>query len=109
MVRRDEFPGVVEPQGQFLVGNPVEANQDEVLADRAIEAVAALFAAIGIPANLAELGLPADRQAWAAEQALGIQRLIKNNPRPLDLGAMEGLIKAAFEGDRRGLAVAERA
>ena len=33
MVRRDEFPGVVEPQGQFLVGNPVEANQDEVLAD----------------------------------------------------------------------------
>jgi alcohol dehydrogenase len=51
------------------------------------------------------LGLPADRQAWAAEQAIGIQRLIKNNPRPIDLGAMKGLIKAAFDGDRQGLSI----
>jgi len=79
---------------------------DELLADRAIEAVAELFAAIGIPGSLAELGLPADRQAWAAEQAIGIQRLIKNNPRPIDLGAMEGLIKAAFDGDRHALTAA---
>jgi len=78
---------------------------DEILADRVIESVAELFAAIGIPANLAELGLPADRQAWAAEQAIGIQRLIKNNPRPIDLGAMKGLIKAAFDGDRQGLSI----
>jgi alcohol dehydrogenase len=72
----------------------------DILADRAIEAIAQLFAAIGIPANLAELGLPPDRQEWAAEQSIGIARLIKNNPRPIDLAAMTGLIKAAFSGDR---------
>ncbi|MET1025649.1 MAG: iron-containing alcohol dehydrogenase, partial [Dongiaceae bacterium] len=80
-----------------------DGGSDEVLADRAIDAVAQLFAAIGIPANLAELGLPADRQGWAAEQAIGIARLIKNNPRPIDLDSMNGLIEAAYAGDRRRL------
>jgi alcohol dehydrogenase class IV len=82
-----------------------DGSTDGVLADRAIDAIAELFAAIGIPANLAELGLPADRQEWAAEQSLGIARLIKNNPRPIDLAAMNELIKAAFTGDRHLLRV----
>ena len=46
-----------------------------------------LFAAIGITPTLAELGLPEDKLDWTAEQAIGIERLIKNNPRPLDLAA----------------------
>jgi alcohol dehydrogenase class IV len=82
-----------------------DGSTDGVLADRAIDAVAELFAAIGIPANLAELGLPADRQEWAAEQSLGIARLIKNNPRPIDLASMNNLINAAFTGDRHLLRV----
>ena len=80
-----------------------DSGSDDILADCAIEAVAQLFAAIGIPANLAELGLPADRQVWVAEQSIGIARLIKNNPRPIDLEAMTGLIKAAYAGDRNML------
>ena len=75
----------------------------EELADAAIEAVAALFAAIGIPATLADLGVPADRLGWIAEQSLLSARLVNNNPRPLDLAAMTQIVTAAFEGDRNGL------
>ena len=51
------------------------------------------------PATLAELGLSRDRLDWTAEQAMGIDRLIKNNPRAFDLSAMTRLVSAAFDGD----------
>jgi alcohol dehydrogenase len=68
-------------------------------AQAAIDAVVRLFAAIGIPRSLGELGLPTDQLDWTAEQALGIGRLIKNNPRPLDLATMRRLVRAAHAGD----------
>jgi alcohol dehydrogenase class IV len=71
----------------------------------AIAEVRRLFAAIGIPATLAELGLPRERLEWTAEQALGIDRLIKNNPRPFDLQQMTWLLRAAFDGDLEGSAI----
>ncbi|MDY0881488.1 iron-containing alcohol dehydrogenase [Dongia soli] len=74
---------------------------DAMLADLAIDGVAQLFADIGIPADLATLGLPADQQGWAAEQAITVARLIKNNPRSIDLDAMKSLVGAAFAGDRQ--------
>ena len=55
------------------------------MARATIEEISRLFAAIGITPTLAGLGLPADKLDWTAEQALGIDRLIKNNPRPFDL------------------------
>jgi alcohol dehydrogenase len=72
---------------------------EEARARAAVHEVARLFAAIGITPNLAELGLPADKIDWTAELALGIDRLIKNNPRPFDLAAMTSLVKAAHQGD----------
>jgi alcohol dehydrogenase len=74
-------------------------------ADAAIAEVARLFAAIGITPTLAELGLPKDRLDWTAEQAVGIERLIKNNPRPIDLAAMKRLVRAAYEGNRAAAAL----
>jgi len=71
----------------------------ETQAKAAIEEVRRLFAAIGITPTLADLGLPSDKLDWTAEQALGIDRLIKNNPRPFDLDAMKRLVKAAYDGD----------
>jgi alcohol dehydrogenase class IV len=71
----------------------------EDLAHLAIREVARLFAAVGIPADLKTLGLPADKLAWTAEQALGIGRLINNNPRPIDAASMDRLLQAAFTGD----------
>jgi alcohol dehydrogenase class IV len=72
--------------------------QDE-LAVAAIEEIRRIFAAIHITPTLADLGLPADKLDWTAEQAFGIDRLIKNNPRPFDLDAMKRLVRAAYDGD----------
>ncbi len=77
----------------------------EEMADATIAEIGRLFAAIGITPTLASLGLPADKLDWTAEQALGIDRLIKNNPRTFDLAAMRRLIQAAYDGDLAASAV----
>ena len=99
-------PELAEVARAMGAGSP--GDDEELLADLAIDAVADLFAAIGIPKTLAELGLPADKREWTAEQAIGIGRLIKNNPRPLDLESMRTLVDAAFDGDRGRLAETAR-
>ncbi|WP_336923790.1 iron-containing alcohol dehydrogenase [Aquipuribacter sp. SD81] len=75
----------------------------EDLADEAIERVASLLASVGIPRTLAELGLPADRLRWTAEQSTNAARLVENNPRPLDVDALERIVRAAHAGDRGAL------
>lgn len=89
----------------LAMGAPPDASTED-LADQAIDRVAALLASVGIPATLADLGLPADRLRWTAEQALGAARLIANNPRRLDVGALERIVRAAHTGDRAALRVA---
>jgi alcohol dehydrogenase len=75
----------------------------EDLADEAIDRVAALLASVGIPSTLAELGLPPDRLRWTAEQASAAERLVANNPRPLDVDILEQIVRAAHAGDRAAL------
>jgi alcohol dehydrogenase class IV len=78
----------------------VEQNgkSEDALSRAAVEAVAALFAKIGIPRTLADIKLPAEKLEWTAEQSFTAQRLIKNNPKPLDVVVLGQIIKAAFEG-----------
>ena len=64
------------------------------------------FAKIGIPTSLADLGLKDDQQDYVAEYSLKSARLIKNNPRQLDLSAMQVITRAAYAGDRASLEVA---
>lgn len=71
--------------------------------DDVIPELAALFARIGIPSTLRELGLEESRIGWVAEQSIGITRLIQNNPRPLNLDEMHSLVTAAYHGDRSSL------
>jgi alcohol dehydrogenase class IV len=68
-----------------------------------VDEVARLLESVGIPRTLQDLGLPADKQQWVAESAIAIARLVKNNPRPLDLGAMQAITAAAFSGNRAAL------
>jgi alcohol dehydrogenase class IV len=82
-----------------------EGADPKQLAVAAIEEIRRLFAAIGITRTLADLGLAADKLDWTAEQALGIDRLIKNNPRPFDLDAMKRLVRAAYDGDLAASAI----
>lgn len=78
----------------------VAGDNENDLADAAIARVAELFANIGIPANLADLGMAEDKIEWTANQSLTIGRLIDNNPRKIDAAAMSRLVRAAFVGDR---------
>ena len=84
------------------MGAPADATPED-LADQAIDQVAALLSSVGIPSTLAELGLPADRLRWTAEQAFGAERLVANNPRPLDVDTLEHIVRAAHAGDRAAL------
>jgi len=68
-----------------------------------IDAVADLLAKVKIPLSLAALGLKAEQQDFVAENALNAARLVKNNPRLLDLSAMQSITRAAFSGDRSAL------
>ncbi len=70
-----------------------------------IDAIADLFAEIGIPPTLAALGLKPDQVDEVARLAMASPRLVNNNPRPLDLDAMLRISRAAFDGDRASLAV----
>ena len=72
-------------------------------ADEVIPALAKLFATIGIPSTLGDLGLEEGRIDWVAEQSCGIARLIDNNPRPLPLPEMRRLVAAAYAGERTTL------
>ncbi len=72
---------------------------DEEAADLCISGTQQLLAGIGIPLNMAEIGIKAEDLPWIAEQALGANRLIKNNPRPVDRAGMDLLVAAAFSGD----------
>jgi alcohol dehydrogenase len=76
---------------------------DEELSHAVIEHVAKLLNDIGIPATLAELGMPRGRERWLADQAIKATRLIENNPRTLDVDALEAIVAAAYRGDRASL------
>ncbi|QYO75204.1 iron-containing alcohol dehydrogenase [Devosia salina] len=62
-----------------------------------------LLANIGVPPNLEALGLAATDLDWTAENAMSANRLIKNNPRTIELSDMAALLRAAHAGDRMQL------
>jgi len=95
---QDEFGEIAEAFGLAAPDTSAEER-----ADAAIAEVARLFSAIGITSTLEKLGLAQDKLDWTAEQAIGIERLIKNNPRAFNLPAMKRLVRAAYDGDMEGL------
>ncbi|MET0532621.1 MAG: iron-containing alcohol dehydrogenase [Steroidobacter sp.] len=78
-------------------------SSDDELSRILVDEVARLLESVGIPRTLKDLGLPVDKQEWAAESAIAIGRLVKNNPRPLDLQAMRAITSAAYSGNRASL------
>lgn len=76
---------------------------DLAKADAVIELVANLFAEIGIPNSLADMGVAEADLPQIAELALGTTRLVKNNPRELTPTSMLELVRAAYAGNRASL------
>ena len=69
----------------------------------------ALGLRIGLPASLARIGVTEADLRPMAEASFGIKRLIDNNPRPLDVDALEAILdrrlarRAGAPGARRRL------
>ena len=72
----------------------------ETQAMAGIEAVDGLLDRIGIPPTLKELSLTEDQLEYVASMGLRSARLVDNNPRPLDAGALLEITRAAYVGDR---------
>lgn len=94
----EAFAELAEVVGLGDAGMGVEARSQLF-----IDEVAKLFAEIGIPRSLEALGLGAGHQQDVAAGALKAERLVKNNPRPLDLAAMLHITTAAYAGERAAL------
>lgn len=82
-----------------LLGFADRSADDAGAADACIVGIAKLLEQIDVPKTLSEIGVKSEDLPWIAEQALAANRLIKNNPRPVDRAGMDLLIAAAFAGD----------
>ena len=103
----ERLPELGELAGALGVEVP-EVDRDDPegairLARAAVDAVAALLDGVGIPSDLAALGMPEDRLPWAAAEAMSARRLVENNPRPLDEAGALAVLRAAHAGDREAL------
>jgi alcohol dehydrogenase class IV len=72
-------------------------------ADAAIAAIERLCRSVGVPGSLADIGVKRDELPRIAGEALGIERLLRNSPRPLDRAGLEAVLEAAWVGDRSTL------
>jgi alcohol dehydrogenase len=81
------------------MGASTEQDDDAHAADAAVAAVAQLASAVGIPDSLADLGLAEAELEGLARQALGVSRLIINNPRELAEQDLVEILRAAWRGE----------
>jgi alcohol dehydrogenase class IV len=79
-----------------LLGEEVGGLSAWVAADLAVEAVQRLKEEIGIPMQLRELGVQEADLRPLAEAAAQITRLLRANPRPLDVDSLEEILRCAW-------------
>lgn len=65
-------------------------------ADRAVDAMTALCAAVEIPTGVRSFGIPEDAIPAMAVEAAGIERLMRNNPRRLSPADIEKIYRSAY-------------
>ena len=75
---------------------PIAGLSDGQAAEQAVQAMAALCAAVDIPTGMRSFGVPEDAIPAMAVEAAGIQRLMRNNPRQLSPGDIEQIYRAAY-------------
>lgn len=79
----------------LALGVPPGANA-AATAERGVEFLAQLSRDCGVPQTLSELKIPRDAIPSLAQAALQVQRLLKNNPRPVTEPDAVGIYEAAF-------------
>jgi alcohol dehydrogenase class IV len=75
------------------------AELSSLMSGDAVSQVHALGLKIGLPASLAEIGVAQGDLRAMANAAVGIKRLVDNNPRRLDVDALEAILDAAWHGE----------
>jgi alcohol dehydrogenase class IV len=75
------------------------AQLSSLMGGDAVSQVHALGLTIGLPKSLADIGVPRHDLRPMAEASVGIKRLVDNNPRPLDVDALEAILDAAWHGE----------
>ncbi len=63
---------------------------------RCVEAIQRLKQDVGLPMRLRDIGAREERLRPMAEQAATYQRLLRMSPRPLDVNALEGILRSAW-------------
>jgi alcohol dehydrogenase len=76
-----------------------DAQHDEPAAEEAIAGVAELAGRAGLPGSLAELGVAEEELPELGRLALGVSRLIVNNPRELGEEELLEILRAAWRGE----------
>jgi alcohol dehydrogenase len=79
------------------------AQLSSLMGGDAVSQVHALGLKVGLPKSLAEIGVQRHDLRPMAEASVGIKRLVDNNPRPLDVDALEAILDAAWHGEPRRL------
>lgn len=92
------FNAAAVPRRTAAVAKALCAGTDALAA---VTAVHNLAAHIGFPRSLAEIGIDAAALPAIAEQAVGIRRLIENNPRPVTLDDAVAVLEQALTGTPR--------
>ena len=75
------------------------AQLSSLMGGDAVSQVHALGLKIGLPQSLADIGVARHDLRPMAEASVGIKRLVDNNPRPLDVDALEAILNAAWHGE----------
>jgi alcohol dehydrogenase len=79
------------------------AQLSSLMGGDAVSQVHALGLKVGLPKSLAEIGVQRHDLRPMAEASVEIKRLVNNNPRPLDVDALEAILDAAWHGEPRRL------
>jgi len=69
---------------------------DEETAERGVEFITKLSKDCGIPTTLTELGIPETAVDHMAKAAMNVQRLLKNNPRPVTEDDAKAIYKSLY-------------
>ena len=101
-VMRYNFPARIREFAAIgrALGCTTETTDTVAVARDGVHAVDAILEGLHLPPTLRDLGLSHKRISDVASQGLKANRLVENNPRPLDLDAMLSITRAAFDGDR---------
>ena len=91
------LPAAIDRYAEIAValGEPAHATPEQT-ARAGVGRLAGLCRQVGIPASLADLGVPPSAVESMAEQAMTITRLLERNPRPLTLPDAIDIYRSAF-------------